>query len=157
MPFQPGNNANPLGGKAAGMFTPWALQAIGQKYLEYSVDDIKALWRNKRALNKLPTAHGIVIARLIVALEKGGGAEFDRVLDRMVGKAVQTVNQQNTNINLTVADMTTGELSQLVREHRGGAIADESQMVDVTPVIEAAVTVESEAVLIAPQDGQATE
>lgn len=158
MPFQPGQINNPNGGKVAGLFSPWALQAIGTKYLsEYSVEEIKALWRNKRKLGKLPTAHGIVLARLVSALEKNGGAEFDRVMDRMVGKAIQTVNQTNTNVNVNVPDMTTGELTALVREHRGGAIADDSQMVDVTPVISQDVTQEPVAVGVVPQETQATE
>lgn len=157
MPFQPGQIANPNGAKGANIFSPWALQAIGAKYLnEYSIEEIKSLWRNKRQLNKLPTSHGIVLARIVSALEQKGGAEFDRILDRMIGKAVQTVNQTNTNVNVNVPDMTTGELAALVREHRGVAITDDSQMVDVTPVVEA-VTLEPDAVPVVPQDGQATE
>lgn len=89
MVFKPGEAQNP-GGKVRGVFSHEALQLIASGYLtNHSKEEILALYEDKKRFGKLTVAHTMVIERIVASLAKDGRLDFDCVMDRLIGKAVQ--------------------------------------------------------------------
>jgi hypothetical protein len=95
----PGAVIGPNGARGNSLFTKAALQTMFDDFLmEHTLEGILALNGDEKRKGKLSVAKGLVLARIIAALESGGGQDFDRIMDRSVGKVAPDVQiniQQN--------------------------------------------------------------
>lgn len=88
MPFQKGQSGNPRG-------RPSGRQAVVDRmdYLlaKYRSGEVLALVSDKKAFSRLPAFDAMILRRIAEALEDGGGSSMDKLLDRVIGKPVQSV------------------------------------------------------------------
>lgn len=103
MPFEKGKSGNPAG-------RPSGHQAFvdrARKFLEqYTVEELLALTRDRERFGKLSVYDGIIVSRLALAFSKGGGADMDRILDRVIGKPSQPLKVQAHRT--TLEELLTG-------------------------------------------------
>lgn len=125
--FQPGQLPNP-GGKVAGVFSDEALKLIASDYLSnFDRGQIEELYNDKKRFNKLSTAHAMVVTRIVASLALDGRLDFDCVMDRLIGKAVQksSLNVQVDRRDLITSIITTAN-ALLIGEDDGRTIIDVS-------------------------------
>ena len=105
MPFEKGQSGNPAG-------RPSGKQSFADRATrfleEYTIDELIELAQNKVAFGKLCVLDGMIVRRLVVALTKGGGTDMDRILDRVMGRPMQTTE-------LRTAEPTLAELVACAR------------------------------------------
>ena len=69
----------------------WQRFADRASYLmeKHSVGSLAQLYQNKAALAELPFLDAAILARMVNAINRDGGRDFDRLFDRVIGKPLQ--------------------------------------------------------------------
>lgn len=89
---------------------------------EYSLDSLKRLYEDKEALGKVSVAKAMVIQRIMDALERGGGQDFDRIMDRAHGKLTP-----ETQVNVQINTFSSAQDDEILDRYM------QRRMKDVTP------------------------
>lgn len=98
--FPKGVSGNPKGGAVGSQFNAKMFHDIAVHYLtNYSIEELRELSKNQEKLGKLKVVDGIVLARIFNAIGRGaiGSNDFDRILDRVIGKVASTVQHANAD------------------------------------------------------------
>lgn len=59
---------------------------------EFTISELQSLYKDKKRYNKLSTAKALILDRILGARGPFGGDDFDRVMDRLIGKPKQSVD-----------------------------------------------------------------
>lgn len=108
MVFKKGEIANPEGRRPLGK----DVVACTKMFLEsYNLGELKTLWADVKKRERMPVLYSIVMQRIIEALEEGGCTSMNAMLDRIMGKAVETVNK---NVTIRYSDESVSELGEIL-------------------------------------------
>lgn len=82
----------------------------------YTVEEVLTLASDKGAMHKLSAFDGMVIMRLAESIAPGGGKAMHALLDRIIGRPMQTIAQR-TEINVSKETLDAiKEIRELPRE-----------------------------------------
>ena len=105
-----GQSGNPKGRKPA--FQDYKLR-VESLVTRYTFEQIIAIGKDSTKIGKLPGIDGLIMQRLYEATQLGGRNSLNDLLDRVLGKPAQYIEQKNTNTVTVVMQNAVKELRDL--------------------------------------------
>ena len=100
-----GSVLNPKGRPPGPMTRQSFAERASYLMTKYSVGELSELYKDKQALENLPFNDAAILTRMVNAINRDGGADFDRLYDRVIGKPLQQTEMAVSNAPPTPAEI----------------------------------------------------